>query len=71
MADFDWNWPEEIDRPPVEATLTLDFIQSARNIVLVAPQGLGKTTIAQNIAHQAILDGHGVLFITAAQLLLD
>ena len=27
--------------------------------------------IAQNLAHQAILDGHGVLFITAAQLLLD
>ncbi len=71
MADFDWNWPEEIDRPLVEATLTLDFVQSARNVVLVAPQGLGKTMIAQNLAHQAILDGHGVLFITAAQLLLD
>jgi DNA replication protein DnaC len=71
MADFDWNWPEEIDRPLVESTLTLDFIQSARNVVLVAPQGLGKTMIAQNLAHQAILDGHGVLFITAAQLLLD
>ncbi len=27
--------------------------------------------VAQNIAHQAILSGHGVLFISAAQLLLD
>ena len=71
MADFDWDWPEQIDRPLVETTLALDFVQSARNVVLVAPQGLGKTMIAQNIAHQAILDGHGVLFITAAQLLLD
>ena len=39
--------------------------------MLVAPQGLGKTMIAQNIAHQAILAGHSVLFVTAAQLLLD
>ena len=27
--------------------------------------------IAQNIAHEAILKGHSVLFLTAAQLLLD
>ena len=40
-------------------------------LVLVAAQGLGKTMIAQNIAHQAVLAGHHVLFTTAAQLLLD
>jgi DNA replication protein DnaC len=71
MADFDWNWPKKIDRPLVESAVRLDFIESARNVVLVAPQGLGKTMVAQNIAHQAILAGHGVLFISAAQLLLD
>jgi DNA replication protein DnaC len=27
--------------------------------------------IAQNIAHQAVLAGHTVLFVTAAQMLLD
>jgi len=27
--------------------------------------------IARNIAHQAVLAGHSVLFVTAAQLLLD
>lgn len=71
MADFDWNWPKKIDRALVESTLHLDFIVEARNVVLVAPQGLGKTMIVQNIAHQAILAGHSVLFVTAAQLLLD
>jgi DNA replication protein DnaC len=71
MADFDWNWPKKIDRPLIESAVRLDFIESARNVVLVAPQGLGKTMIAQNIAHQAILAGHGVLFVSAAQLLLD
>jgi DNA replication protein DnaC len=71
MADFDWNWPKKIDRPLCESVVRLDFLPDARNVVLVAPQGLGKTMIAQNIVHQAILAGHGALFITAAQLLLD
>jgi DNA replication protein DnaC len=71
MADFDWQWPKKLERSLVESALRLDFLHAARNVVLVAPQGLGKTMIAQNIAHQAILSGHGVLFISAAQLLLD
>ncbi|MBZ0237057.1 MAG: IS21-like element helper ATPase IstB [Deltaproteobacteria bacterium] len=71
LADFDWNWPRRIDRDAVEAAMQLDFLDGARNIVLVAPQGLGKTMIAQNIAHAALLAGHGALFITAAQMLLD
>lgn len=71
MADFDWSWPKKIDREAVEAALRLEFLQANRNLVLIAPQGLGKTMIAQNITHQAILAGHSVLFLTAAQLLLD
>jgi len=71
MSDFDWNWPKQIDRPLVESVLTLDFLDAARNVVLVAPGGLGKTMIAQNIAHQAVLAGKSVLFLSAAQLLLD
>ena len=71
LADFDWNWPTKIDRPLVESLVGLDFIEGTRNVVLVAPGGLGKTMIAQNIAHAAILAGRSVLFVTAAQLLLD
>lgn len=71
ISDYDWNWPTKIDREAVEGTVALDFLEDHRNVVLVAPQGLGKTMIAQNIAHQAVLAGHSVLFITAAQVLLD
>lgn len=71
MTDFDWSWPKRVDRPAIEAALRLDFLAEARNVVLVAPQGLGKTMIAQNIAHAAVLAGSHVLFTTAAQLLLD
>lgn len=71
LADFDWAWPKRIDREAVEAALQLDFLAAARNVVLIAPQGLGKTMIAQNLVHAALLAGHGALFITAAQMLLD
>lgn len=71
MIDYDWTWPTKINRELVEHALGGDYLADARNIVLAAPQGLGKTMIAQNLAHQAILKGHSVLFLTAAQLLLD
>jgi len=71
MADFDWNWPKEIDRPAVERVLGLEFVSGAENVILVSAQGLGKTMIAKNIAHNAILAGHTALCVTASDLLFD
>jgi DNA replication protein DnaC len=71
MADWDWNWPKKIDRPALERLLTLDFMERADNIILLGAQGLGKTTLAKNIAYQAILAGRSALFTTASDLILD
>ena len=71
MADFNWSWPTKIERDVIERALTLDFLPEARNLILMGTNGLGKTMIAQNIAHAAVLAGTHVLFTTAAQLLLD
>jgi DNA replication protein DnaC len=71
MADFDWSWPAKIERDVIERALTLDFISEARNLVLVGRNGLGKTMIAQNICHAAVMAGHSVLFRSAAALLED
>lgn len=69
MADFEWTWPTRIERDIIERALTLDFIPEARNLVLIGRNGLGKTMIAQNICHAAVLAGHSVLFRSAAALL--
>jgi DNA replication protein DnaC len=69
MADFEWTWPTRIERDIIERALTLDFLPEARNLVLVGRNGLGKTMIAQNICHAAVLAGHSVLFRSAAALL--
>jgi len=69
VADFDWNWPTEIDRGIIEQALSLDFIQEGRNIILIGGNGLGKTMIAKNIAHNAVLAGHSVLFRSASDII--
>lgn len=70
-ADFDWEWPETIPADDVHAALGLDFMRDGKNVVLVGAQGLGKTMLAKNIVHNAVLAGHSAIFITAADLLLD
>ena len=69
LTDFDWAWPQSCDKPAIEALMGLDFLKEIANVVLVAPNGLGKTMIAKNVAHQAVLHGHSVLFTTAGCML--
>lgn len=69
MADFDWSWPTKIERDIIERALTLDFLAEARNLIVVGRNGLGKTMIAQNICHAAVLAGYSVLFRSAAAIL--
>lgn len=69
LSDFDWQWPERIDRAAVEELMTLSFVKEATNVVLIGPNGVGKSTLAQNVAHQALLNGHTVLFTSAGQML--
>ena len=71
MADFEWAWPTHIHRPTVERVLTLDFLAQRENVIVVASHGLGKTMIAKNLVHQAILAGHSARFLNAADLILD
>jgi DNA replication protein DnaC len=49
LCDFDWAWPTRCDRAAIEALMALDFLDDATNVVLVGPNGVGKSMIAQNI----------------------
>jgi DNA replication protein DnaC len=70
-CDFDWTWPKRCDRAVFDALMTLDFLKDATNVILVGPNGVGKSTLARNIAHQALIHGYTVLFTSAGQLLGD
>jgi DNA replication protein DnaC len=71
LSDFDWNWPKVIDRAAIEELFALSFIEEAANIILVGNNGLGKTMIAKNLVHQALLHGYSACALTASELLND
>ena len=71
MADFDWKWPKTIDRQLTDELFSFDFIEEAANVVFLGPNGVGKTMIAKNLAHQAILRGFTARFTTASDMLHD
>lgn len=71
MADFDWTWPKVIDREAIEELFSLNFIQETANVVLVGGNGLGKTMIALNLVHSAIINGYTACAISASELLND
>ena len=69
LADFDWAWPKQIDREHIEDLFSFQFLRDAANVVLVGPNGIGKSMIAQNLAHQALLAGYAVRFTSASAML--
>ncbi len=68
---FDWNHPRAIDRDLYEQLLSLDFIKTGHNALLRGPSGVGKTTLAQNIALRALEKGFTVRFSTLGAALAD
>lgn len=71
LANFDWNWPTVCDREVIEELMQLGFIKENANVIFCGPNGVGKSTIARNIAYQAVMHGYSVLFTTAGQMLND
>ncbi len=71
IDEFDWAWPRRIDREALEELLRLDFVKEGTNVVLIGPNGVGKTTLAQNLVHGALIAGHTARFVTASEMLND
>jgi DNA replication protein DnaC len=71
IADFDWAWPSKCDRALIEELFSLAFIEESANVVFIGANGLGKTMLLKNLAHQAVLQGHSARFIRASDMLHD
>ena len=69
VADFDFNWPKRIDRPLIEELFSLAFVDDATNVVLVGPNGVGKTMLVKNLLHHGVLNGLTARFTTASDML--
>jgi len=71
MDKFDWAWPRKIDRDAIEELFRFEFVKLGVNVVMIGPNGVGKTTLAQNLTHGALLAGHTARFVTASEMLND
>jgi DNA replication protein DnaC len=71
LADFDYHWPKQLDKTLLEELFAFDFLEQGVNIIIVGPNGLGKTMLAKNLLHQAILRGHTARFTVASDMLHD
>ncbi len=71
LTEFNWQWPTKVDQQSVHQWMQLGFLDDAVNLILIGSNGVGKSTIAQNLGYHAVMKGHTVLFTTAAQMLND
>lgn len=71
MADFDWNWPQKINRPSIESLFSLQFLEEPANVILLGPAGVGKSMIAKNLTYDAVLAGHQCIVVEAAHMLSE
>jgi DNA replication protein DnaC len=70
IATFDWQWPKKINREQIEDFFSLKFLSENVNIILIGPNGVGKSMIAKNLVQTASEQGFSAMF-TESSVLLD
>jgi len=69
LEQFDWTWPKKINRPQIQNLFRLHFVEQNANVILLGGVGLGKTHLAIALGYQACLQGHRILFTSAADII--
>ena len=68
LADFDYEAQPGVDRALINELGTCGYLETATNVLLIGPPGVGKTHIAVGLARQAATVGYRTYFTTAADL---
>ncbi len=69
LEAFDFAFNPAISRQQLFDLATCAFIRQRRNVLVCGQTGVGKTHVAQALAHEAARQGFEVLYTTADQLL--
>ena len=68
LADFDLDAASGIDRPLLAELGTCRYLETATNVLLIGPPGVGKTHLATGLGHAAVQAGYRTYFTSAADL---
>jgi DNA replication protein DnaC len=71
LDSFDFSFNASIERKQIYALATGQFVDSAEDILLIGPPGVGKSHLAQAIGHELIKSGRIVLYRSIFDLLAD
>jgi len=71
IEDFDFSFNPKVPAAAIRDLATLRFVEAGESVILHGPVGVGKTMIAQALAHQACRRGYSVAFTKASRLLAD
>src|SRR5687768_451693 len=71
IEQYDFAFASGAPRAQIQELAALTFVERAENVVLLGPSGVGKTHIALALAHLAVMAGHKVRFISAADMMLQ
>jgi DNA replication protein DnaC len=68
LDDFDLDAASGIDRNLLAELGTCRYLETATNVLLIGPPGVGKTHIATGLGHAAVQAGYRTYFTSAADL---
>src|SRR5690606_1579011 len=68
VETFDFRFQPAVSERLLRELSSLQFLESATNVVLIGPPGVGKTHLACGLSIKALEDGHTVLFTTLREL---
>jgi len=69
LEGFDFSFTPKLNKAQLFDLATCQFIERHENVLIYGPTGVGKSHIAQALAHEACRRGYDVLFITTAKML--
>ena len=68
LEDFDFDAQPGVDRQLINELGTCRYLETATNVILIGPPGVGKTHLSVGLARQAATVGYRTYFTTAADL---
>lgn len=69
LEGFDFNFNPTLKRQQVMQIASCDYIRQHHNVLICGPTGVGKSHLAQALAHEACRQGFDVLFVNTHKML--